>query len=295
MQCEFCKCEHDGTYGSGRFCSYTCKQKFVHYARKDFSSRCGIQTQCPVCGTVFSSKLDAAKHCKAFKHYKLRKRRPRPFRWKCSRCKELFRTKTDLVTHKHSCTVPYRCDFCGATFDSCGRYGAHLSLCRANPAFSAIAAAKSLSGIRGRGRKHSAAARRKMSDIKKAYYAAHPGDLPFVRWHSSKESYAERYFARLFRVVGVSGFKREFHCIRFFLDFAFVDDKVDFEVDGSQHYDCCKIVEHDKTRTELLERAGWKVIRVRWSEWCKLSKNEKRTWLQDNLYCHLTQFKRMGV
>lgn len=29
MKCEVCGCEHDGSYGSGRFCSINCKQKFV--------------------------------------------------------------------------------------------------------------------------------------------------------------------------------------------------------------------------------------------------------------------------
>lgn len=29
MKCEYCQTEHDGKYGSGRFCSEGCKQKFV--------------------------------------------------------------------------------------------------------------------------------------------------------------------------------------------------------------------------------------------------------------------------
>lgn len=32
--CENCKCEHDQTYGSGRFCSVKCAKSFVTKAKR---------------------------------------------------------------------------------------------------------------------------------------------------------------------------------------------------------------------------------------------------------------------
>ena len=34
MKCEFCLIEHDGSYGSGRFCSKTCSRKFSTFAKR---------------------------------------------------------------------------------------------------------------------------------------------------------------------------------------------------------------------------------------------------------------------
>ena len=52
-------------------------------------------------------------------------------------------------------------------------------------------------------------------------------------------------------------------------------DKIDFEVDGEQHYKDQKIIESDKKRTEYLKKNGWKIIRIRWSKWQKMSRTSK--------------------
>ena len=53
----------------------------------------------------------------------------------------------------------------------------------------------------------------------------------------------------------------------YFLDFGFKDKKIDFEVDGSQHWLDKKIIEHDKKRNQTLIDNGWTVIRMRWDNW----------------------------
>ena len=55
------------------------------------------------------------------------------------------------------------------------------------------------------------------------------------------------------------------------LDFAFPDVKIDLEIDGDQHHLDKRVVESDKRRNEYLEHLGWKVIRVKWSEYKKLT------------------------
>lgn len=54
------------------------------------------------------------------------------------------------------------------------------------------------------------------------------------------------------------------------LDFALVEEKINIEIDGDQHYLDQRIIKSDKRRTEYLETHGWKIIRIRWSEYKKL-------------------------
>lgn len=296
MRCEVCGCEHDGSYGSGRFCSYKCVQKYVHYSRTDFSSKIGIRTVCPVCGMEFRSRLEFEKHRKETRHYKPSNRNARG-NWLCRHCGEVFATRKELYAHKrnHNADRMYVCRFCGEVFQTTFGIAAHTSNCKMNPNYEKIKAVRSMTGKKLKGFKHGEEFREKCSEAKKRYYSLHPDELPFVKWHSSKESYAERYFSKLFALEKVHGIKREFRVGRYSLDFAFEDEMIDFEVDGSQHYDCQKIVKHDKERTEFLNNLGWRIIRIRWSEWQKMGKEEKGKWLHNNLYRNLNQFSIGGV
>ena len=99
MKCEFCMCEHDGSYGSGRFCSYLCKQKYVHYSRVDFSCKNKKHTTCKVCGREFSSTLDFRKHRAKERHYE--KRGPNGSGdWVCKICNNVFTSRRELQRHK---------------------------------------------------------------------------------------------------------------------------------------------------------------------------------------------------
>ncbi len=109
----------------------------------------------------------------------------------------------------------------------------------------------------------------------KKFYKEHPELVPYKLHHSSKESYPERYFNELFTKENIVGFERDYYVDGYYLDYAFVDKKIDFEVDGSQHYVDPKIVEHDKVRTQHLESLGWKTFRIDWRIWQKMSNNQK--------------------
>lgn len=71
--CEWCGKEHDGTYGSGRFCSYECKQDYCKDKGKSGSPK-QIKTEiriCERCGKEFvvDLKKDSKKHPKRFCSY----------------------------------------------------------------------------------------------------------------------------------------------------------------------------------------------------------------------------------
>ena len=56
-------------------------------------------------------------------------------------------------------------------------------------------------------------------------------------------------------------YKRDFKINRFFGDFVFVDKKIVLEIDGKQHKER---VEQDKKRDEIINKEGYKVIRIDW-------------------------------
>lgn len=86
-----------------------------------------------------------------------------------------------------------------------------------------------------------------------------------------RKSYAEQYFATCF-----PNLEQNYHVDRYFLDFANPEKKLYIEIDGEQHYNDPKVIEHDKIRTSRLEELGWIcLMRIRWSEYKKLSKEEQ--------------------
>jgi very-short-patch-repair endonuclease len=97
--------------------------------------------------------------------------------------------------------------------------------------------------------------------------------------HSSKMSYPEKYFMEVLKDLPV---KYNYQVGLYQLDFAIPEKMVYVEIDGEQHYCDKRIVEHDKERTENLNSLGWKCLkRVRWSEFQKLSQDDKRVFCED--------------
>lgn len=99
--------------------------------------------------------------------------------------------------------------------------------------------------------------------------------VPYLLNHKGKgPSYPERYFTEAFKGLPLV---REYRVGLYSLDFANLDKKIDIEIDGEQHYDDARIVEHDLRRTTYLEENGWTVIRVRWAHFKRLSPDDRRS------------------
>ena len=112
-------------------------------------------------------------------------------------------------------------------------------------------------------------------------FKKHPELVPYILHHSSKISYPEKYFDELFAKEDITGYKRNYYVNGYYLDYAFIDKKIDFEVDSSQHYVDPKIVEHDKVRTSHLESLGWKTFRIDWRIWQKMSFSQKHQKIEE--------------
>lgn len=112
----------------------------------------------------------------------------------------------------------------------------------------------------GTKRIHSEETKRKISDSRKAYLDKNPDKVPYKLNHSSKESYPEKLFREELVRREIKGWVQEYQIARYSLDFAFVEEKIDIEIDGSTHKleDVKKI---DEERDAFMISNDWQVIR----------------------------------
>lgn len=120
--------------------------------------------------------------------------------------------------------------------------------------------------------------RKKISESVKKWCLEHPNEVPYRKYHSSKESYPEKYFREVLENANVQ-FEQEYSVHRYSLDFAFPEKKVYFEVDGKQH-EC--MTEHDEIRTKFLAENGWRLLRrIEWWKYKKLNSKEQEEYCKD--------------
>lgn len=111
FKCENPKCgnEHDGSYGSGRFCSKSCRcaancQK-QDYSKRKYSEDKKDRFTCKFCGRVIKSKSSLRNHEKHF--CELNPNRDLNFGtrhdWSCNRCEFIGHSRRDLQNHIKEC------------------------------------------------------------------------------------------------------------------------------------------------------------------------------------------------
>lgn len=128
------------------------------------------------------------------------------------------------------------------------------------------------------GKPHSEETKRKISESRKKYLLEHPDKIPYKLNHYSKgESYAEKYFREWMQKEEI-GFIPQQQVGLYALDF--LVGNIDLEIDGEQHYVDGRIKDSDIRRNEYVESQGFKVIRIRWSDYQKLSQEEKHDYLE---------------
>lgn len=122
--------------------------------------------------------------------------------------------------------------------------------------------------------RHTEETKQKISKIRKEYLLLNPDKVPYKLNHYSKgKSYAEQYWKEVLDNNKIK-YVEEYQIGLYSLDFAILDNKIDLEIDGDQHHLDDRIVESDKRRNEYLENLGWKIIRIRWSDYKKLKDKE---------------------
>lgn len=139
--------------------------------------------------------------------------------------------------------------------------------------------------LAGRKRNISSETKKKISESRKRYLAENPDKIPYRLNHKSKgESYPERYFREWLEKENIQ-FKQEFRFGVYSFDFL-VNDLIDLEIDGSQHYVDKRINSSDLLRDKQTEDAGFKVYRINWSEYQQLENKKSflsdlKNWIED--------------
>lgn len=185
----------------------------------------------------------------------------------------------------------YMCQFCGREFARGCAYAKHEKSCVKNPnrlpGENQFTKAEkqgmpkppgTMAGKPGtfKGKKHTEETKKKISESMKKFMEENPDMSPWVHSHYTKrKSYAERYWKKVLTKCDID-FEEQYQVSRYCLDFAVVESKIDIEIDGEQHYCDQRIVESDERRNKYLESLGWKVIRIRWSEYKKLVNKKDR-------------------
>ena len=245
--CEKCGKEHNGSYGSGRFCSLHCRCSYI---------------------------ASTVKH----RHIPRCSKRSPFGTWKCEYCDDhpIFETRRKLEEHKRTFHLSSKNSVWnkGLTKETDKRLAKASIKLKARYASGEIVSPQ-------KGKPLSVEQRAKTSTSMKKFYKEHPELVPYKLHHSSKESYPEKYFNELFAKENIIGFERDYYVEGYYLDYAFLDKKIDFEVDGSQHYVDPKIVEHDKVRTKHLESLGWKTFRIDWRVWQKMNNDQKHEKIEE--------------
>ena len=264
--CENCGKEHDGSYGSGRFCSSTCRSKFN-----------GKQSN-------KNGKLN-------YNNFK-QGHKKKEGGWKCFYCGEIFETRRKKQLHfkeKHSMTVKIGGWSKGLTKETSPSlrrksetYRKHLEEGKIIPS--------------QLGKPLSESHKKKISEsMKKAHAEGRAHNIGESRWNN-KPSYPEKWFIKMllneFQLQENIDSKREHPFHGYSLDFAWIEEKKAIEIDGEQHERFQEQKERDKNKDALLESEGWKYLRISWKDifhntkyWIKIIKE----FLKDDFNACITQ------
>ena len=109
--------------------------------------------------------------------------------------------------------------------------------------------------------KHTDETKKKMREKRLAWMKANPEK---TAWRLKNMSYPEKCFQKILEDNGIDKkylVYREYPVFPYFIDFAFVNEKIAVEIDGSQHLEEDR-KKRDEEKDKLLISNGWKVLRI---------------------------------
>lgn len=264
--CEVCGNSHNGSYGSGRFCSHNCQAKYAAQKAAERSAYCKkIRAQmkhiqldnaiciCEKCGLTYIRKDGVSprfcsRSCANSRTHTTQtkekisagvKRRlvESPVNndhiKRCNKCNRIL-SANNIIGVCQAC-LDLKCKKCGSPITKQSKLGYCAKCVHSDPV------------LRERNR-----------DIQKSLVqrGLHKG------WTSrNKRSYAEKFFERVLSKNHIS-YVSEKHVGPYFLDF--VIGNIDLEIDGKQHkYKDRKT--HDNERDAYLRSCGYFVYRIAWN------------------------------
>lgn len=241
--CENCGKEHDGSYGSGRFCSDHCRRA---YSAKQVKHK------------VNNLPPD--------------KTRAKPEGWKCSYCELVFRTRREKQAH-----VKEAHPNMGGTSWNKGLTKETNNIIKkaAKTLKEKYIAGKIIPTWKG---KHlSEETCKKISEGRKKFLRENPDKHPYILYsHKKGKSPAEKYIESWLINENIQ-YESEYWESPYHLDFKI--NNIDLEVDGNFHYSDPKKVQADLNRDNYLKSKGYKIFRINWKEYNNFDKDQRINYL----------------
>lgn len=232
---------------------------------------------CEFCGKSFCTPCACNAHKRGCSKNPSPQTKSKDGGWCCRVCHNYFRTRKELQVHRqeanHTKAVKsrsiYECKFCHKIWETTKEGGScHERYCIDNP-----------NRVVQKPHIISEDTRRRIAEKQKNNYK---GRACF-NINRGQEPYSEKYFREWLEKEHIE-YKKNYHVDRFFLDFAFPDKQIYFEINGEQHYrkmyNGRDHQEYDKERESILLAQGWRCIaHIRWSKFCALSIDERSSML----------------
>ena len=252
-----------------------CNKEFVKPAQ--YANHRGICGQtnvfkCCNCEKEFDTRSSYAghkSHCGKIRtcNFNLRKDRPIVEK-KCRFCNTKFSRQREVRYHENHCERnPDReqkyhlCKFCGKEFETGRKLGSHTTLCKLNPDREETINAMIKTHC---GAKHTEETKQKIRKSFIYFIEKSPDKHAWTLKNKTGFSYPEQIFNDQ---ITKAGWYQKYeidpeHFLKgYWIDFAFVKEKVAIEIDGSQHQ-TTKAIQHDKKRNETMLNLGWRIYRV---------------------------------
>jgi very-short-patch-repair endonuclease len=152
----------------------------------------------------------------------------------------------------------YVCNYCGYVAESGKKLGGHKGSCKLNPIRPLKIEKIKKSSMN---RVLSSETKKKISEARKKFIIEHPEMAPYRLNHSSRESWPEKAFREALTRLKISGWTQEYQLGLYSIDFAFIDNLIAVEIDGSTHL-LEKVIKKDIERDNFLRSLGWTIIRI---------------------------------
>lgn len=101
-----------------------------------------------------------------------------------------------------------------------------------------------------------------ISIARKKYLQEHPDEVPYLKNHSSRDSWPEKMFKKALDDNNITGYIQYYRNSLYEYDFAFPLLKIDVEIDGDTHK-LEKTIEIDNKRDKFAKQQGWTVVRFK--------------------------------
>lgn len=276
--CENCGKEHDGTYGSGRFCSKECSS--VRHFSKDaiekirkslLGKHCKRNKKlCDKCGKEISLS-NFKRHYDSCNNKQPHKKINESWKqenglYKCPHCEKEYK-KTGIATHIWRIHTEEGKKFSTNNGFKNGRVIWNKGLTKETDERIKKQSITYTKRIKSgeiiphqKGKSLSPECKKHLSKKLIIYLQEYPDRVPYIINHSSKMSYPEKIMYDALEMSSIKGWVYKYRNSIYEYDFALPELKIDIEVDGSTH-NSEKVKKIDERRDKFSEKNGWKVLR----------------------------------